>query len=86
MIQVNCFMKVISFYSGKKMFYGSQTLNADLNFGILFGKDKVEQIKMLSFFLFPPSFSSKQKVLTKCQSRVKGLFFGDLNVKNLKRF
>ena len=44
MIQVinNYFMKIVSVYSEKKMFYGSQTLNADLNYGILFGKDKVE--------------------------------------------
>lgn len=44
MIQVinNYFMKIVSFYSEKKMFYGSQALNADLNYGILFGKDKVE--------------------------------------------
>ena len=44
MIQVinNYFMKIVSFYSEKKTCYGSQTLNADLNNGILFGKDKVE--------------------------------------------
>lgn len=36
------FMKIVSFHSEKKTFYGSQTLNADLNNGILFGKDKVE--------------------------------------------
>ena len=35
---------------------------------------------MVSFSLFPSSLFSKQKMLTKCQSRVKGLFFGDFFV------
>uniref|UniRef100_F7DAH0 Chloride intracellular channel protein 1 n=1 Tax=Equus caballus TaxID=9796 RepID=F7DAH0_HORSE len=56
---------VVSFCSGKKMFYASQTSNAELNFRI-FRKDKAELIKVASFSFSPPSPSSEQKVSTKC--------------------